>query len=661
MSTVLEPSPKSPSPLSSNNAPLPRKQARKSRFVFWLTLLVFFSIPAFAAYWFLGRAMGPEPYKGPFHTVDYERLKVTIVERGNLESAENRDIVSRVKVGNRTSMTIKWVVDNGKPVRAGEKLVEIEDSQLQEQLKTQLNVRSNAKAAFVLAEEELKFVMSQNFSEIESAKTTKVLSELDLKKLVGEKIAAKVAGFPERPQLLLYLAKQAEEDFKLEVDQPSRTVSEMFQNLNDIEGRIEIARSDREMWLDRYAWSQRMVKKGYLSRAQADADKARLDSSEFSLKKVQGELDIFRKFMVERNLTDLWSKLKESERALVRIESQANSKEIKARADLESKRSIYFQETAKFDEITDEIEKCTIRSPDDGIVVYYVSESARFGSSNQGVVEHGAAVKENQKLMSIPNLKRMLVNVRVHEAMVSRLRGDDLEVRHFPETLDAALTIVAGSSMESLVLQQTVLPTLQHKSPEFKAMVRHHENIVKRPGQKAFIRIDAFQAKAPYQGHVKAVATVASQADFMSDVKVYQTLISIDEDIRDNLKPGMSAEVTIEAASQSEPALTVPVQAVLGNITMGENRKVFVLDDQNRPHLRDVVIGMGNDRMVEVRSGLEKGERVVLNVEALIGERSELKVHQPTARRGIDLDELRINKKGKGGGAPTPGKGVTAK
>ena len=40
------------------------------------------------------------------------------------------------------------------------------------------------------------------------------------------------------------------------------------------------------------------------------------------------------------------------------------------------------------------------------------------------MIEQGAQVKEGQKLLRIPNLQRMQVNTKVHEAMVARIRGD---------------------------------------------------------------------------------------------------------------------------------------------------------------------------------------------------------------------------------------------
>lgn len=176
------------------------------------------------------------------------------------------------------------------------------------------------------------------------------------------------------------------------------------------------------------------------------------------------------------------------------------------------------------------------------------------------------------------------------------------------------------------------------------------------PGQKAFIRLDAFPTKG-YNGTVKNVANVASQADFLSsDVKVYQTIVSIEGRV-ENLKPGMSAEVTILADQSTEPVISVPIEAVVGTISMGTKRKCFVLDDANHPIERDVSLGLSNNKVVEVREGLQVGDRVVQNPAPLLkGERSQYKITIPGGRRGVEFEES--GKKGtKKGGAP----GVTPK
>src|SRR5262249_29159195 len=155
------------------------------------------------------------------------------------------------------------------------------------------------------------------------------------------------------------------------------------------------------------------------------------------------------------------------------------------------------------------------------------------------------------------------------------------------------------------------------------------------PGHKALIRVDAYPGKI-YRGHVKSKAAVASQAEFFSsDVKVYQAMISIDDSHEDDdLRPGMSAEVTITSDAQTEPVLVIPIQSVVGNVAMGANRKCYVLDAAGYPQERDIVVGKSSDKLVEIRSGVSDGEKVVINPRALIPENSGMKPGIPSGRRG---------------------------
>ena len=150
--------------------------------------------------------------------------------------------------------------------------------------------------------------------------------------------------------------------------------------------------------------------------------------------------------------------------------------------------------------------------------------------------------------------------------------------------------------------------------------------------QTAQIRVDAFPQPLLH-GHVKTVDTVASQQDFFaSDVKVYKTMVSIDEPM-EGLKPGMSAEVTIYADESPTEVLVVPVQTVIGTISMGAKRKVFVIGPDGQPVKRDIVVGMTNERKVEVKSGLKEGEQGGPQSGALAAGRQR---HEARQSRGKD-------------------------
>jgi multidrug resistance efflux pump len=307
-----------------------------------------------------------------------------------------------------------------------------------------------------------------------------------------------------------------------------------------------------------------MDKKGYQSHSQTRADKFKADATAITLKGLETERRVLVEYTKRRTIQDLNSKLVEARRALDRARSQAKAKLVQADADRMAKDSIYKQELSRMEEIEAEIAKCVIMAPQDGLVVYYVSDQARSGGgSQQSIIAQGEPVREGQKIMQIPDLSQMVVNVRIHEAMISTLHNE--------------------------------------RDPRDRST-----------WQVAQIRIDAVPNRV-FRGHVKSIDTIASQQDwFASDVKLYKTVVSLDEPV-EGLRPGMSAEVTIDAEESPAEVKVVPVHAIAGSVSLGEKPHCFVVQADGELQRRDLVLGMSNTQVVEVKSGLEVGEKVVVN------------------------------------------------
>jgi HlyD family secretion protein len=539
------------------------------------------------------------------HTVHHGRLELTIVERGALESAKNTDIVCRVKARSQQSQnstTIKWVIDDGSHVLSdrpkeeafsiiswdqntasyveksgnpsgvarvmevkenghtfyADLLVDLDESGLQEQLKDQKIVLDKAEADKISAEEAYKIQLSLNDSDLQNKRTVLELAKIDLEKYQ-------------------------------EGDYP--------QSLKDVQGRIKVAESDLEQQRDRAAWAQRMLKKGYYTVSQSDSEQSKLQSLELALAKVLEEKRVLVDpgyGLKKRTETDLKNKVALAKDDLDRAEAQAHAKEVQFKTDRDTKTSIWEQGLAKYNEIKDEIKKCKLYAPQEGLVVYYIPEQTRWGVGRQAVVAQSEMVAENQKLMQIPDLKHMFVNTKVHEALVRRV----------------------------------------HK------------------GQPASVRVEAM-ADRHLQAHIESVANTASQQDFFAaDVKVYATKVMIDEEI-DGLKPGMTGEVTITVADALDNVLTVPVEAIVGSAEMGKTRKCFVMTPEG-PKEREVIIGMSNDKEVEIRDGLKEGEEVVLNPRSLVGDKA--KIHQPGENKNAAPGESADQPPGGGKPGGRPGK-----
>ena len=140
--------------------------------------------------------------------------------------------------------------------------------------------------------------------------------------------------------------------------------------------------------------------------------------------------------------------------------------------------------------------------------------------------------------------------------------------------------------------------------------VRVHEASVDkvRPGQHATIVAEPFPDRA-FHGEVLSVAPLpdAQRSYLNPDIKVYTTRVSI-EDSQTSLRPGMSAKAEI-LVEQLDDVLMVPVQVVANR----GGRKVCYVAADGGLEERQVETGAFNDTFVEIVSGLEVGENVLLS------------------------------------------------
>lgn len=81
-----------------------------------------------------------------------------------------------------------------------------------------------------------------------------------------------------------------------------------------------------------------------------------------------------------------------------------------------------------------------------------------------------------------------------------------------------------------------------------------------------------------------------------------------------SLYPGML--VKVEAPVAQRQALWIPASSL---IHRSELRAVYVLDQEDRPRLRQIRAGISRDGQIEVLAGLDEGERVVTNPDGFQG------------------------------------------
>jgi multidrug efflux pump subunit AcrA (membrane-fusion protein) len=590
------------------------------------------------------------------HTVKKEPLIVSVTEKGTLESAANIDIVCKVRAGAKGfASTINWVIDDGTRVKPGQLLMILDDSALKDQEEDQQIKVQAALATKIKAENDYEITVKQNRVNIKTAEAALIAAENALKNYTGltyDPTRGALAALGGGPVAL--------------------TEAGTFrQSVDDLSGQVRLAESTVEQNRDRAGWADRMVKLSYLSPAQAQAEKSRLDSSVEDLRSKKAKLNQLLNSDRDQTLTNLILTRDKEEINVEKVKLESDSNLAKAQAEKQRATSEYLQQDEKLRDIIQQRAECKIVAPDtiepDSMVVYFKQESNRFSSTQQGMIEQGAQVKEGQKMLRIPNLHRMQVNTKVHEAMVARIRGD---VRIPTHVVDGVRSV--------MMLNTDPFGRLVGERPEVvdrvREQFRNYEYKKISDGQRANVRVDALPDHT-FEGHVRTVANVASQADsWISDVKLYQTLVLIDYEVfpdgtkkrleGEQLKPDMTAEVTITVDTAREPVLTVPVQAIIGGTDMGAKRQVFVKTPTGGYERRDVVLGLYNEKAVEIREGLKENEEVVLNPKVLLAPEDKTRT-----RDGGGNGNGNGEKAGKGGAAgpadggkgPAGGKGPGGK
>jgi multidrug efflux pump subunit AcrA (membrane-fusion protein) len=528
------------------------------------------------------------------HKVKRETLGVTVTEKGTFESAENRDVICKVRAGNKGfASTINWVIDDGARVRAGDLLMVLDDSALRDQFREQKAVVDNAFAAMIKAVKDYEVTVEQNADDVQLKQAAVELAGIELEKYTGVR---------HDPALNPLGAVAGAAATLVEAGDYRRQLDELI-------GKVRLAESEVEQWRERSAWIDRMVKQKYMNAAQAQAERSRLDSAVENLRALRAQRDLLVTLDRRKTLTELTAKMESARRAVELAVKVAESRRIQADTERKSKTSVHGDAVQRLKEIEDQVRECRIHAPQGGMVVYFKQEWNRFSFNPVGLIEHGAQVKEGQKLLRIPNLELMQVNTKVHEAMVGRIKPDVRVSTGLVDGFRAGLMMNPDPFTRLVSQREDFLEVIRSR-------YRDREYSIARKGQAASVRVEAMP-NVVLPGRVKSVANVASQADWWnSDVRLYQTVVSVEGRV-EGLKPDMTAEVTIQVDGVSD-VLTVPVQAVLGGAETGARRKVFVKTGTGYEQ-KEVALGLYNERFVEVRDGLAEGDEVVINPKVLPG------------------------------------------
>jgi HlyD family secretion protein len=490
-------------------------------------------------------------------------LAIKVIEGGSVEALESQEIRSEIK-GYQGTKILK-IVDEGylvtdEDVRSGKVLVELDSSDLKQKVITEEIQFQATLAALTEAQQTYDIQLNQNRTDIKAAEQKARFALMDFQKYVGDKLANSIveqldlhevidtnaldvaqlermisaentnlnngsapsapslnpdpdrspananepngspspggttAAAPSNPAQILAHVRQLSAafgstnrpvliDFSQYADTNKLGDGAAKQALDKLLDDLQVSQAMLSVQSNKLDGTRRLFEKGFVPRTELEADEITFTNNLLKTVTSQIALDLFIKYEFPKAAEEFLSKYDESLRSLERTRKEAISKLAQALAKMRAAEGKYKLESEQLKELRDQFDKCTIRAQKSGLVVY-ASDGRYYGGEQ---IREGTAVRERQRIITIPDMKQMSVKVKIHESHIKKINK----------------------------------------------------------GLKARITVDAYPDEE-LNGEISKVAVLPDSQDrwMNPDLKVYLTVIDISQ-IRDWLKPGMSAKVEI--------------------------------------------------------------------------------------------------------------------
>ncbi|MBC8002086.1 MAG: efflux RND transporter periplasmic adaptor subunit [Opitutaceae bacterium] len=437
-----------------------------------------------------------------YYPVKRSDFMISIVEGGTLKAVHEVTVRSEMEGQAR----ILSIVAEGTVVKKGDLLVELDSSDLRDRIAGQEVTFQTAQFAFIQAKEALSIQKSLIESNIKEAELKVEFAKSDLEKY-------KEGDWPQTEKTALT--------------------------------KITIASEELNRAKERYNYTVILQKKGYATKTELDTDALTVKRNEIGTEAAKEDLRLLQKYDYPKRVRLLESNVEQAAKELERLKLRSAAQVSQYEADLRTRQTTLDLQENRLNQLKEQLALTRIMAPQDGLVIY-------ASSSYQGnvLIEEGATVRQKQDIIKLPDTSSMMVEIRVHESHVQKIK----------------------------------------------------------PGLAAFVSIDALPDQQ-FRGYVRKVAVLpdSSSRFYNPNLKVYSTEILIDDEIPD-LKPGISgrAEVVI---TNLVNVLTVPIQAV----TTVKGQQVCYVESSSGSKPVPVEVGMYNDRLIEIKSGLKEGDRVLLS------------------------------------------------
>jgi len=339
-------------------------------------------------------------------------------------------------------------------------------------------------------------------------------------------------------------------DFAAFLEEDRLGAGEAEQTIRRMRDEALLARTEMAVVEEAVEGAIRLHKENFITTSTLENEKVTLEKAKLTLKTAETELELFRDYEFPKEAEKMLSVYEEALLELVREKREAMAQQAEAESRYRSRKRRYELELKKREDLQAQLDSCVIVAKKAGLVAYGGGNSNYYNSRYYEAISEGAALKTGQPIITIPDMSHLAVDVNIHESHIKKIQlGQTARI-----TVDA----VPDQSLEGTVTKVAVLPD-------------------------------------------------SNASRYNPSLKVYPSTIQI-EGTHDWLKPGMTAKVEI-IVRELEDVLYVPVQSIF----VEEDQHFVFVESGGKRRRQSVTVGEHNNEFIEVVSGLDEGDVVMLN------------------------------------------------
>jgi HlyD family secretion protein len=352
-------------------------------------------------------------------------LRITVSERGNLESCVTVDGICEVNSTNVRDIKIISLVPEGTKVNKGQIVCKFDSAEIDKNIAQQDIKVKQAQSKIETSKQELEIQRNKGESDIIAAKVELVLATLDLEKYQKG-------------------------------DYPAETTKQ--------KGAIGLKKKDMEEAKNKLDQGRQLMKKGFKSPEQVRIQETDVARTQLDYESSLLELKVKENYEYKRKSTEFSAKADQASKKVEQAAATLKAQMLKATSEYESASATADIERQQFKEFLNQKDKTIIRADQAGIVAY--ANESWYDSSRQ--IREGASVYSRQKVFSLPDMTKMQVKVNIHESLIKKIKvGQKAEIR-----IDAFPNIIfVGTVQKVSQLADSTRPWLSGGVKEYPTVV----------------------------------------------------------------------------------------------------------------------------------------------------------------------------------------------